>query len=326
MNQSKFSLADVLSALTAIIFGFGCFLGCNFQNIENEEVLNMPRITACIVSAVSIAILLFSIAQMLKRMKRTNRNFKISFIFEIIFLVLFIGFATLLTTKHSPFIHYFSVSAQKTGINDKLKASIIKAENMFVEYENYAESRINIYEQRLWAVVNAQYINPGEYQSYGFSSNNGVSDAAQIDTKMFIIYADLFPTNYSDTITKKGLKESATLWLQDAKQKTSGWKPIGIVDVVNNIECNSNIWLNKLKSLSQVREQGEDAVDFTYSMEFDEVKTDFTKIYTPSIITIGIAIFMYILMLLTWIVTKRSTRFPGYKMLFSIGKSFDNEL
>jgi hypothetical protein len=35
MNQSKFSLADVIGMLAALAFGFVSFMGANFLNIDN---------------------------------------------------------------------------------------------------------------------------------------------------------------------------------------------------------------------------------------------------------------------------------------------------
>jgi hypothetical protein len=326
MNQSKFSLADVLAALAALAFGFVCFLGANFLNISNDKVWGMSHITGCVVIAVFIAVLLFGTAFGAKLLKRTSRNFKTCFVWELILLVLFVLFAVFFATKTSPFPHYFTVWEQKSEINSKLQTSIKQAESMFVAYESYADNREKLYKNKLQSVATAKRINPTEYAKYGFNGTSGVSDASQIDTKMFTVHADLFPTNYSDTVASNGIKEVATGWLQDAKNTTSNWKPISIVSVVNDIEKNSNEWLSTLVALSKVREQGEKASDFEYSLSFDDVKTHFTNLDSPTPLSIGLAVLAYVLMLLSWFVTKRSTRFPGLKFLFGLGKSSDNEL
>ncbi|MBE0574154.1 hypothetical protein IH575_04600 [Candidatus Dojkabacteria bacterium] len=325
MNQSKFSLADVLTVLAALAFGFVCFLGANFLNIGNDEVWGMPRTTGCIVIAVVCSVLLFATAFGAKLLKRTSRNFKTCFIWEVILLTLFVLFAVFFSTKTTPFPHFFTVTAQKSEINSKLRTSITQAENMFDAYEFYADNRKELYKNKLKSVVAAKRINPMEYEAYGFQ-NNGISDDKQIETKMFTVHADLFPTNYSDTTANNGTKEVATKWLQNAKNTTSNWKPIGIVGVVNDIEKNSTDWLNTLVTLSQVSEQGEQATDFEYPLSFDDVKTHFTKLDRPAPLSFGLALLAYILMLLSWFVTKRSTRFPGLKFLFGLGKSDEKEL
>ena len=325
MNQSKFSLADVLTVLSALAFSFVCFMGANFLNIGNDTVWGMPHTAGCVVMSMVCSLLLFTTAFGAKRLKRTSNKFKTCFVSEVILLAFFVLFALFLASKSSPFPHFFTVTAQKSEINSKLQTSITQAEDMFAEYESYAENRENLYKNKLKAVANAKSINPQEYAEYGFV-NNGVSDDKQIDTKMFTVHADLFPTNYSNTSTNNGIKEVASGWLQNAKTITSGWKPIGIVGIVNDIEKNSNDWLNTLATLSQVRELGEQATDFVYTLSFEDVKTYFTKLESPSALSLGLAAMTYVLMLLSWFVTKRSTRFPGFKFLFGLGKSSDNEL
>ncbi|MFZ4548737.1 MAG: hypothetical protein ACOYN4_14920 [Bacteroidales bacterium] len=325
MSQIKFSLADVLTVLASIAFGFVCFMGANFLNIDNDKVWGMSHTTGCVVMAVVCSILLFSTAFGAKLLKRTSRNFKTCYVWEVVLLVLFVLFAIFFSTKSSPFPHYFTVTEQKSEINNILQTNITQAENMFAAYESYADNRKNLYKSKLQAVINAKGINPVDYSNYGFV-NNGVSDAKQIENKMFTVNADLFPTNYSEISTNNGLKEVATKWLQNAKSITSGWKPIGIVGVVNDIEKNSKDWLNTLDNLSQVREQNEQATDFEYYLSFEDVKSHFTKLDSPTPLSIGLAMLAFVLMLLSWFVTKRSTRFPGLKFLFSFGKSNDNEL
>lgn len=325
MNQSKFSLADVLTVLAALIFGFICYMGANFLNIAHEKVWGMPHTMGCIIMALFCSLLLFATAYGAKLLKRTSRNFKSNFFGEVTLLTLFVLFAIFFATKSSPFTHYFTVTAQKSSINSKLKTSITQAVNMFTEYEKYAENRVNLFRNKLRSVVAAKNIKPSDYTAYGFQ-NNSVSDIRQIDTKMFTVHADLFPSNYSDTIAKNGIKEVATKWLNHAQTTTSSWKPIGIVGVVNDIENNSNEWLGMLVGFSKSRQQGEQASDFDYPLSFVDVKTNFTKLDKPSGLAIGLAILTYAIMILPWFVTKRSTRFPGLKYLFGLGKSSDNEL
>jgi hypothetical protein len=308
MNQSKFSLADVLTLLAALAFGFVSFLGANFLNINNEKVWGMSHTTGCVVIAVFIATLLFGTAFGAKLLKRTSRNFKTCFGWEVTSLVFFVLFAVFCAMgEYSPFPHYFTVTAQKLEINNKLQTSITQAENMFNGYEEYAANRENRYRGTLQMVVATKDTNPSRYAQYGFE-NNGISDYTQIENKMFTLHADLFPTNYSDTVANNGIREVATEWLQDAKNTTSCWKPIGIVGIVNDIEKNSNEWCNTLVTLSQVLERGEQAEDFSYTLGFGDVKTHFTKLGSPTGLAICLAVLAYVLMLLSYIFTIRSTK------------------
>jgi hypothetical protein len=311
MNQSKLSLADVLTLLAALTFGFACFLGTNFYTLGN--------ISQSLILAAIIAVLLCGTALGAKLLKRTSRNFKTCFIWEIILL----GVFTLLLAffSYSPFPHYFNVSAHKTEIRANLDKSIAQADKMFSEYEHYAENREKIYKSKLQSVANAKSVNPSEYTAYGFE-NNGVEDSKQIDNKMFTVHADLFPSNYEE------MKRVDSQWLTNAKSTlNNGWAwNFGVVDVVNNIEQNSKDWLGTLVGLSKVREKGEQADDFEYSLSFDDTKKYFTALGKPTGLSFGLAVAAWVLMMLSWFVTKRHTRFPGLKVLFGTGKSTLNEL
>ncbi len=300
MTQSKFSLADMFTVLTALAFGFGCFLGTNFYTLGNTG--------QSIMLAAIITVLLGGLAFIAKLLKRTSRNFQTSFILEIVVLVLFTGLTIFFA--YSPFPHYFNVSSKKAEIQNSITASITQAENMFAEYESYVENRKNLYESRLRSVVAAKNTNPSDYANHGFVRGR-VSDAKQIDNKMFVVHADLFPTNYSDTTSRSGIKEIATSWLAKAKSATSNWRPIGIVKVANEVEQNSKDWLNQLMTLSSIREPGEEAIDFTYELSFDNVKAHFITVGKPTPLSIGLAVVAYVFMLLSWLVTKRSTKFYG---------------
>jgi hypothetical protein len=244
-------------------------------------------------------------------------------------LILFLLFAWVFASIYSPFTHFFSVTAQKEEIKYNLKESIEKAEKMFAEYETYAQTRVDLYSKTLNRVVRAERTDPDTFKIFGFLPTNEISGDIQIANKMFTVQADLIPNNYSDTVNNNGLKEVATEWLNTAKYKTSGWKPIGIVSVVNDIESNSANWKDTLFAISEVRQLGEDdgnTEDFKYNLSFTDVKKYFTQLKSPQPISTGFALLAYFLMLLSWIVTKRSTKFPGLKLLFGLGRSNENEL
>lgn len=311
MNQSKFSLADVLSVLAALAFGFVSFMGAIFLNINNDVVWGMPHTIGCIVTAFTYSFALFSTAYGAKLLKRTSRNFKTSFILEVFLLILFSIFAFLFTTKSYPFPHFFTVTAQKTEINSKLQTNIELAENMFSKYESEAKKREIIYENNLKSLVAVG--NPKVLESYGFEKN-GIGLDKQTEQKKMKLHHDLFPDKYSDSITGNGIKEVATKWLQNARNLPGSWKPIGIVGVVNNIEHKSNGWLNILVNLYSSPGQGEEEETievFNSDLSFEDVKTHFKEPKKPTSFSIGLAVLTYFLMLFTWFITKRDGKGNG---------------
>ncbi|MBP6754673.1 MAG: hypothetical protein KA210_00900 [Bacteroidia bacterium] len=311
LKQIKFSLAVVINLLAALTFGYFCFLGANFFTLGDKG-------TSITVTAI-ITLLLIGTSLGAKFLKQTKRNFKSRFIWEIVLLVLF----TLLTASFTyfPFSHYFSVSENETQIKSKLNSSIAQAGNMYVEYEKYVNNRKSNYKANLESAILTMHASNIDFKKYDFKTNSIAYDK-QIKRKMITIGFDLVPSSFI------AMKDVNSKWLADSKQLVNDWKPIGLVDVINNIDKNSNKWKADLITISKTRETGEekDAVDFTYSLPFNEVKNYFTSVGNPTPLSVIYAILLYVLMLLSWIFTKRDSKWPGLKVIFGYGESSENEL
>jgi len=307
MNKSKFSLADLLTVLGTLGFGFFCYLSLNF--------LSLGETIPSIVWAMVISCVLGGIAYGLKLLKRTSRMFKTCIIWEWVLLFLFVVVAFLAIF---PFSHYFVVSAQKADIQKKVVSNITQAEGLFSAYESYADNRLNIYKSRLESIADAQEVNPEEYKNFGFVK--GTDNNTQVENKMFSLKAQLYPSNYSD------MKQINSDWLSDAKDKISHWSPTGIVKVVNTLETEISSWNTQLKSYSLFRAKGEIAPDFDFPLTFDDVSSKFNQSTNPTPLALAIAITFYVLMLLSYFVTKRHMRYPGLKIIFRTGSVKENEL
>lgn len=306
MHTSKFSLADLLTVLGAGVFGFFCFLSLNFLSFGNR--------VQSVAGAVVLALIVGGLAFGVKLIKTTKRNFQHYIVWEYIFLLLFAGVAFVATF---PFSHYFSILQQRTGIQREVTTSIGQAESMFSDYENYARDRENIYKSRLNSVIAAKNIQPSEYVQYGFV--NSTNDSVQVENKMFTLHAQLFPSNYEG---EGSIKQTATNWLANAKNTLESKRAFtfGIVKVLKNLQFNISIWKDELKKLSAFRAQGEPANDFEYPLTFKDETTIFTALSTPTPVAISIAIGLYVLMLLSYFVSKRSTKNHYSLFWFITGK------
>lgn len=304
MSQSKFSLADLLTVLGAMGFGFFCFLSVNF--------LTLGDTTLSIIWAVIISLILGGLAFGVKLVKRTSRNFKTFIIWEwvLIFLFLVVAFFAIF-----PFSHYFVVTAQKENIQNKVVSNITQAEGLFIAYESYADNRLNIYRSRLNSIVAAKRVNPEEYKNFGFVE--GTDDNTQVENKMFSLKAQLYPSNYSE------MKQINSAWLSDAKDKVTSWSPTGIVKVVNTLKIEISSWNEQLKSYSSFRAKGETATDFDFPLSFDDVSGIFNKRTSPNPLALIVGIGLYLTMFLSYLKQKRNTRNPlsgnfvkGLKLIF----------
>lgn len=315
MKASRFSLADLLTFLAAVAFGFICFLGLNFVTEGN--------LLTSILIALGITLILGGLAFFAKLQKIVRRDFKAHIIVEfssaLLFTILFFGVSFLL------FPHYFTVSSKKDEIKKTLLSSIEGATRMFDEYETYAKNREAFYEANLNSVVAAKRTRPADYAEYGFGAE-GISDMAQIENKLFTLHADLFPTNYSDSVYRKGIKDVAIKWLKEQKDVVAQWKPIGIPIVANDLSAKASKWLAELIGFSKVREKGEVTTDFSYKLSFGDVSPLLTEMECPKALPIILSVLIWALMLFSWIITKRDSRFPGFKRVFGREKELDNEL
>lgn len=306
MHKSKFSLADLLTVLGTVIFGFFCFLSLNYFSF-GETVRS-------IIGAFIIAIIVGGLAFIVKLLKTTNGNFKTRIIYEWVFLVLF---AVMAVVAVIPFSHYFTVLDQKDEIQNKVSANIDQAESMFTKYEDYSSNRLNIYQRFLKSVVAGKRVNQTLYRRLGFGKN--VSDAEHIDNKMFILRSKLIPSNYEG---KDGTKEVATNWLANANNTLeSKWAfTFGIVTVIKSSQTNITYWKDELIKNASYREQSETANDFEFPLTFTDVTDKFTKLnLSPTANSTVYAIILYVVMLMPYFVSKRSTKNHYSLFRFSTG-------
>ena len=299
MHQSKFSLADLLTVLGALGFGFFCFLSFNF--------LTFGDITTSLLWAVAIAVVLGGLAFGAKLFKRTSIEFKTCILLEWASLFLFVV-VSLIAIR--PFAHFFTVSAQKVAIQEKVAANITQAEGLFVAYEEYANKRIFMYQNLLKSVAANKGVNPTQYEKY--FTDNASDPNTQIPIKIFKMSSQLFPSNYEQ------MNQVDSIWLIEAKSIIKNWSPIGIVTVLNSVKKEVTSWKDVLVTYSRYTAPGEgEKIDvFPYDLYFDDVKPEFINLKSPTIFSICIAIGFYLLMLFSYFITKRHTRYPGLKSIF----------
>lgn len=303
MNQSKFSLADLISVLGALVFGYVCFLSIN--------LLSYGNLTISISLAVSFFLVLGGLAFWIKWIKRTNYPSKTKRIIEWILLLVFVIVAVI---SFHPYAHYFELYNDKDAIISEVISNIEQAETMFDDYESYSNNRLELYENRLKSVVQAKNVNPNDYTSYGFV--NGTNDDTQIENKMFTLKTELYPNNYQE------LKHNDSIWLTSSKDKVEEWKSIGIVTVLKTLEAKLNDSKRTLVKFSTFKASGELADDFAFPITLRDVSDKIQTLEKPkTLLSFGSAIGLYLLMLFSYFITKRSTRDPGIKVLFGGNKS-----
>lgn len=293
MTQSKFSLADVITFSVALLYGFICFLGINFFTLGD--------IGQSALYGLVITLVLGLTAYLTKFFKLSKKNFQASFIAEMFFLLAF----TILMFVSSYFIfpHFFVVTSQKTEIRTKLEVSISQADKMFGEYENYAANRKSRFESKLKGIAVLCKSQP-EVCKQRFPPP--IDPNLQIQNKLQKLEFELFPTNYTD------IKQGAQSWYAKANRANDKWKPIGIVNVVNEVEKNTIAWANELNRISKKIEPDEESPpEFGFTPTTPDVKKYFKTLGSPTPLSIGLALIAYFLMLFSWMKSYRDSRGTG---------------
>ena len=314
MNQSKFSLADVFSVIAAMTFGFVCFLSINFLSLGDT-------MSAAIIASI-IALILAGLALSAKFLKRTRKNFKTSLFFELFFLFCFFLVAFILV---NPFSHFFSVFAKKEEMQDKLLANFSVSNNIFTEYEDYANDRIDKYSSLLNAGIEAGEVNPDEFKKFGFEP--GVDPKIQVESRKNTLKKVLFPPNYTE------IKNNFYDWLSESRGKIEVWSPIAIVDVLNSVNSEIEGKKEKLQDWSKFCALNEIPCNgFNYDIIMDDVSIVFKEVdkNSPNLFSVIIAVVLYVFMLFSYFITSRPIGplsvdfFSGLKVLFFPSKKSDD--
>ena len=308
MNRSKFSLADLLTLMGAVTFGFLVFLGYNF--------LTLGDTIKSIILATSFALALGIVAYVLKTLKGVSRNFKTNIISESILIFVFFLFSFFAI---SPLSHYFAVSQEKEQIQNSILSNISEAEGLFEAYDTYADNSIDLYERKLKSIVEAKFVNPSEYRAEGFGQ--GKSDAIIIESKVNLLKQVLRPSNYSKM-------KGDLSWLSDSKSAVENWSPITVVGTVNKLNIGVQSWNEQLKNYSSDPLNAANTTSFDSPISFDQVSGFFTKETPLNPLGIVIHFGLIFLMLFSYLISKRHERIRGnvLKLLFGASTTDDKEL
>ena len=291
MKKQNFTVANVASLIAGAIFGFLCFLSFHF--------LWQGAIFYSILSAIGICLFLWILVFILKKIKLVKRNFQANAVFEIGLLSTYIIVAFV---SFSYFTHFFTVNDRRDAIRTKIVADIDNTKKMFDEYKVYAEKRIKLYEDQLNTAITGQILNQKAYHEAGFL-DNGEGNDTQKERFMFMFKNDLLPTQYDS------IKVYANKWLEDQKTIVKGI-PIGLSDVIQTIETESNIWLNQIKQYSNKAKKAENG-NFEYKISFASVEKELTQKSSPTLISFISALLLHLLLILPYVVQSRDDRSSG---------------
>ena len=292
MTDIKFSWAMTVSIIASLIFGFVSFLSLNF--------LLRADIRLSIMGALAISILLWFMAFVIKQIKLVKRNFRKYAFVEIIALSIYFLVAFIFSIH--PYSHYFTVSNRKDIIKAKISSNVDRSIKMFVEYDNYVNNSLALYQSKLNTAIRGKLENPDAYSAIGLSNDEDISIQTSRLSRIFKDY--LKPAGYDST------KIYATNWLTHAKTTSTYWNPISLMNVIIRIDLVVSGWHSQLVGYSRSNPEVPGS-EFHYSPSIASVDSELTERDSPSFTAIITALILNLAILFPYFFTYRNDRHAG---------------
>lgn len=298
MNERlKFSWGHIIAFVALIAVSYLTFMGCTY--LTNGD-FTIALIAMGIVDVTFI--LIFIGAQQLKA-SGVHMSRKIKFERALIFLspiVFIIGMI--------PAFHFWTVYSHNDEIVGTFKTSINNAKELFADYEKYSENRIYNYDKALNLIIGRQYSDPQTFARAGFV--NGKADI-QKENMVQTLRLQLLSSN-SDS-----LKNVAIKWIDRASYGASTWN-VFLLGNTQEIKSALADWEKQLKGFSDNLLSNEDlcidVIDFQSAgvnkaiAGIDSMTTSFTKMKSPSLYSILIAVLLYFMLLFPYLLQERHTK------------------
>lgn len=334
MNKKlKFSGGHIVAFVAIIFTAYVSFLGLTFLSSGR---FFFAAIGSLIVVAILIAC--FIGAQMLKA---TEKGFdkKISRERALVFATPFVFIVVML-----PFSHFWTVHSHQDQVVQDFTKAVAMSENVFSEYENYANDRVDNYQTMLNDVVSKRSSNYKDYKACGFNGtpindnnqpysrkgdkriirktdkstyqqpNNPKSeDSLMVKTMVNTLRVQLLSQNYDD------LSREARKWISSASHGISTWN-VFLIGNIRQIDKALIQWQTHLADFSSRKISNEEFKGKVQS--FDHVSTtigDARKILNsvnnvyrdfgfPSITAIIFMLLVYLALFMPYYIQPRNTK------------------
>lgn len=299
--RSKFNFGAVIALIVLLVFSYITFLGLVYW--KNGEIIMPIVIVTCLILIV-VSCVMAMCASKATRWKGTGLAGQI--VFGLIILATFLFSAV-------PFTNFMDVISNQQKIKCEIKTMMISAGELDSSYINYANRRLNNYEDRLKLISKGKKIQPSVY-SECLRGAAGNSDDEKINSLVKSLKRKLLPDSIRATQAER------RLWLEKSSEM-SVWNvklPSNIAKIAAEVER----WTDNYGELSQIIYSGENAQPFTYepfSTAIEELAANYTQFHRPNLISIIAAIICFAIMLLPYWLTEKSIIGSG-EILSHIGR------
>lgn len=226
----KFSWGHIIAFIALIFISYVAFMGDFYMN-GGDFIASALK-----VFIIDILLLLTFIGAQIY--KGIDAKFERSIIVERILICLCpIAFVWAMI----PYNHFWNVFSQRERIETQFSSSIVKSKKMFVDYDVYANIRIENYQKMLENIIANKERSKELYTKCSFVGN---IDKLQKEAFVQTLRLQLLSQNTNN------LKNEATKWIDNANQGASVWN-VFLVGNVHMISDAITKWNQTLSSYSE---------------------------------------------------------------------------
>lgn len=298
MNEKlQFSWGHIIAFLALIAVSYISFVGFTYlTNGDFTFALIGMGIT-------DIVFILFFIGA--QQMKASGTKMGRKIIWERIFIF---GSPIVFIAGMISMSHFWTVKSQNTDIVDTFTNSINNSKQLFADYEQYANQRIESYQNDLTSIIVNKSTDPQKFHKAGFEDSKA---SIQRDNMVETLRLQLLSQNYDS------LKNVAYAWITNASQGASTWN-VFLLGNTREIKDALNNWENQLKNFSSKEMTNESICRDVIHFESDGAKNavngiesltaSFTTQKFPTIAAIILGIIIYMMLLFPYILQDRHTK------------------
>lgn len=298
MNERlKFSWGHIIAFLALIIVSYLSFVGFTY-------LTNGNFIFALIGMGITdILYIIFFIGA--QQMKASGKKIHSKIIWERFFIF---GTPIIFIAGMIAISHVWVVTSRNETIVTVFNNSIKSGNQLFADYEEYANQRLTDYEMTLQQIVDSKQYDSKTYKNAGFVGN---MDDIQKENMLETLQLQLLSENYQN------LKSDALEWIKTANAGASTWN-VFLLGNTKEIKQALINWENDLKAMS-INEltnetikhpvEGFSSVGVKESITaLDELSGYYTQRGFPTITAVVMGVILYLCLIFPYLIQQRHGR------------------
>lgn len=305
MNEKlQFSWGHIIAFLALIAVSYISFVGFTYLTNGNFTFALIGM------GITDIVLIIFFIGA--QQMKASGVKMSRKIIWERIFIF---GSPVVFIAGMISMSHFWTVRSQNDEIVETFNNSINSSKQLFTDYEEYSNQRIETYQNNLTQIIVNKSSNPQAFKNAGFEDSKA---SIQRDNMVETLRLQLLSQNYDS------LKTVASKWIDDAAQGASTWN-VFLLGNTQEIKAALGNWENQLKS-SSAKEMSNESITGTVDhfqsngaknaiVGIDSLTSSFTNQKFPTLGAIIYGLIIYFMLLFPYFLQDRHTKNVYRKLL-----------